>query len=139
MIMGCYGIGVSRVVGAAIEQHNDARGIVWPEGIAPFQVVLVPMQYHRSQRVREETERLYGELQAAGIDVLLDDRDARPGVMFADAELVGIPHRLVVGERGIDDGKVEYRGRRDTENTMIDRGEVVALLRARVDAALAGD
>jgi len=139
MIMGCYGIGVSRVVGAAIEQHNDDKGIVWPEGIAPFQVVLVPMQYHRSQRVREETERLYGELQAAGIDVLLDDRDARPGVMFADAELVGIPHRLVVGERGIDDGKVEYRGRRDTENTMIDRGEVVALLRARVDAALAGD
>jgi len=139
MIMGCYGIGVSRVVGAAIEQHNDEKGIVWPVGIAPFQVVLVPMQYHRSQRVREETGRLYDELVAAGIDVLLDDRDARPGVMFADAELVGIPHRLVVGERGLDDGKVEYRGRRDTENTMLDRGEVVALLRARLDAGLAGD
>ena len=135
--MGCYGFGVSRAVAAAIEQHNDEKGIVWPVGIAPFQVVLVPMQYHRSQRVRDEAERLYGELQAAGIDVLLDDRDARPGVMFADAELVGIPHRLVVGERGIDDGKVEYRGRRDTENTMIDRSEVVALLRARIDAVLA--
>jgi prolyl-tRNA synthetase len=136
MIMGCYGIGVSRVVGAAIEQHNDDKGIVWPVGIAPFQVVLVPMQYHRSHRVREETERLYQELLDAGIDVLLDDRDARPGVMFADAELIGIPHRVVVGERGIDDGKVEYRARRDTDNTMIARGEIVAFLRGRVDAAL---
>jgi len=138
MIMGCYGIGVSRVVGAAIEQHNDDKGIVWPVGIAPFQVVLVPMQYHRSQRVREETERLYQELQDVGIDVLLDDRDARPGVMFADAELIGIPHRVVVGERGIDDGKVEYRGRRDTDNTMIARAEIVPFLRGRIDAALAG-
>jgi prolyl-tRNA synthetase len=136
MIMGCYGIGVSRVVGAAIEQHNDDKGIVWPVGIAPFQVVLVPMQYHRSHRVREETERLYQELLDAGIDVLLDDRDARPGVMFADAELIGIPHRVVVGERGIDDGRVEYRGRRDTDNTMIARGEIVPFLRGRVDAAL---
>jgi len=138
MIMGCYGIGVSRVVGAAIEQHNDDKGIVWPVGIAPFQVVLVPMQYHRSQRVREEAERLYQELQDVGIDVLLDDRDARPGVMFADAELIGIPHRVVVGERGIDDGKVEYRGRRDTDNTMIARAEIVPFLRGRIDAALAG-
>ena len=138
MIMGCYGIGVSRVVGAAIEQHNDDKGIVWPVGIAPFQVVLVPMQYHRSQRVREETERLYQELQDVGIDVLLDDRDARPGVMFADAELIGIPHRVVVGERGIDEGKVEYRGRRDTDNTMIARAEIVPFLRGRIDAALAG-
>jgi prolyl-tRNA synthetase len=136
MIMGCYGIGVSRVVGAAIEQHNDDKGIVWPVGIAPFQVVLVPMQYHRSHRVREETERLYQELLDAGIDVLLDDRDARPGVMFADAELIGIPHRVVVGERGIDDGRVEYRGRRDTDNTMIARGEILPFLRGRVDAAL---
>jgi prolyl-tRNA synthetase len=136
MIMGCYGIGVSRVVGAAIEQHNDDKGIVWPVGIAPFQVVIVPMQYHRSQRVREETERLYRELQAAGMDVLLDDRDARPGVMFADAELIGIPHRVVVGERGIDDGKVEYRGRRDTDNTMIARAEIVPFLRGHIDAAL---
>jgi prolyl-tRNA synthetase len=136
MIMGCYGIGVSRVVGAAIEQHNDDKGIVWPVGIAPFQVVIVPMQYHRSHRVRDETERLYEELRAAGIDVLLDDRDARPGVMFADAELIGIPHRVVVGERGIDDGKVEYRGRRDADNTMIARGEIVPFLRGRIDAAL---
>ena len=138
MIMGCYGIGVSRVVGAAIEQHNDDKGIVWPVGIAPFQVVLVPMQYHRSQRVREETERLYQELQDVGIDVLLDDRDARPGVMFADAELIGIPHRVVVGERGIDEGKVEYRGRRDADNAMIARAEIVPFLRGRIDAALSG-
>jgi prolyl-tRNA synthetase len=138
MIMGCYGIGVSRVVGAAIEQHHDDQGIIWPVGIAPFEVVLVPMQYHRSQRVREETERLYAELHDAGIDVLLDDRDARPGVLFADAELIGIPHRVVVGERGLDDGKVEYRGRRDTANTMLPRTEIVTLLRERIGAALAG-
>jgi prolyl-tRNA synthetase len=138
MIMGCYGIGVSRVVGAAIEQHHDDQGIIWPVGIAPFEVVLVPMQYHRSQRVREETERLYAELHDAGIDVLLDDRDARPGVLFADAELIGIPHRVVVGERGVDDGKVEYRGRRDTANTMLPRTEIVTLLRERIGAALAG-
>jgi prolyl-tRNA synthetase len=136
MIMGCYGIGVSRVVGAAIEQHNDDKGIVWPAALAPFEVALVPMQYHRSHRVREETERLYGELAAAGIEVLLDDRDARPGVMFNDMELIGIPHRVVIGERGLDEGKVEYRGRRDTENTMVARDRIVALLQERLAAAL---
>ena len=132
MIMGCYGIGVSRVVGAAIEQHNDEKGIVWPVALAPFQVALVPMQYHRSHRVREETERLHAELSEAGIEVLLDDRDARPGVMFNDMELIGIPHRVVVGERGLDEGKVEYRGRRDTENAMVGRDEIVAMLRERL-------
>jgi prolyl-tRNA synthetase len=136
MIMGCYGIGVSRVVGAAIEQHNDDKGIVWPAALAPFEVALVPMQYHRSHRVRDETERLYGELAAAGIEVLLDDRDARPGVMFNDMELIGIPHRVVIGERGLDEGKVEYRGRRDTENTMVARDRIVALLQERLAAAL---
>ncbi len=137
MIMGCYGIGVSRVVGAAIEQHNDEKGVVWPVALAPFQVALVPMQYHRSHRVREETERLYAQLAEAGIEVLLDDRDARPGVMFNDMELIGIPHRVVVGERGLDEGKVEYRGRRDTENAMVGRDEIVAMLRERLPGSTA--
>jgi prolyl-tRNA synthetase len=136
MIMGCYGIGVSRVVGAAIEQHYDDKGIAWPMALAPFQVALIPMQYHRSHRVREATEQLYAELVAAGIEVLLDDRDARPGVMFADAELIGIPHRVVVGERGLDAGEVEYRGRKDADNAMRPRAEIVAFLRGRIDAAL---
>ncbi len=109
LLMGCYGIGVTRIVAAAIEQNHDERGIIWPAPIAPFQVVLVPINMHKSARVREVTDRLYEELTAAGIEVLYDDRDARPGVKFADAELLGIPHRLVVGERGIDAGKLEYR------------------------------
>ncbi len=116
LTMGCYGIGVSRVVAAAIEQHHDDRGICWPLPLAPFQVALVPMKLHKSYRVREATERLYAELGAAGIEVLLDDRDARPGVMFADMELIGIPHRLVVGEKALDRGEVEYRARTGTEN-----------------------
>ncbi|MCU0765784.1 MAG: proline--tRNA ligase [Gammaproteobacteria bacterium] len=139
MIMGCYGIGVSRVVGAAIEQHHDDKGIAWPVALAPFQVALIPMQYHRSHRVREATEQLYADLRTAGIDVLLDDRDARPGVMFADAELIGIPHRVVVGERGLDEGRIEYRGRKDAENAMLPRDEIVGLLRERIAAALASD
>jgi prolyl-tRNA synthetase len=132
MIMGCYGIGVSRVVGAAIEQHNDDKGIVWPAALAPFHVALVPMQYHRSHRVREQSEQLYTELTEAGIEVLLDDRDARPGVMFNDMELIGVPHRVVVGERGLDEGEVEYRGRRDVDNTMIARDRIVAVLKDRL-------
>jgi prolyl-tRNA synthetase len=119
MTMGCYGIGVSRVVGAAIEQHHDAQGIVWPTAIAPFTLALVPMQMKKSPRVREAAENLYAQLRAAGVDVLFDDRDARPGVMFADMELIGIPHRVVIGERGLDAGQVEYRGRQDSENRML--------------------
>jgi prolyl-tRNA synthetase len=114
--MGCYGIGVTRIVAAAIEQNHDERGIIWPEPIAPFHVVLVPIGGPKSPRVREVADRLYAEFTDAGIEVLYDDRDARPGVKFADAELLGIPHRLVVGERGIDAGKLEYRHRRDTES-----------------------
>jgi prolyl-tRNA synthetase len=114
--MGCYGIGVTRVVAAAIEQNHDERGIIWPTPIAPFHVVLVPINLQKSHRVREVSDRLYDELTAAGIEVLYDDRDARPGVKFADAELLGIPHRVVVGERGLDAGKLEYRARRATES-----------------------
>jgi prolyl-tRNA synthetase len=112
LYMGCYGIGVTRVVAAAIEQNHDARGIIWPDAIAPFQVVVVPINAPKSPNVRETAERLYAELAAAGYDVLLDDRDERPGVKFADSELIGIPHRIVVGDRGLQAGKLEYRHRR---------------------------
>jgi prolyl-tRNA synthetase len=129
MQMGCYGIGVTRIVGAAIEQNHDDNGIVWPEPIAPWRVVIVPINAHRSERVREAAEALYAELGELGIDVLLDDRDARPGVKFADAELIGIPHRIVIGERGLDAGELEYRHRRDTESRNLKREAVLALLR----------
>jgi len=125
MIMGCYGIGVSRVVGAAIEQHHDDKGIVWPTSIAPFQVALLPMQMKKSEAVREAVEKLYAEMQAAGIEVLLDDRDLRPGVMFADCELIGIPWRVVVGERGLKEGQVELRARTASENEMVPLEAVV--------------
>jgi prolyl-tRNA synthetase len=114
MYMGCYGIGVTRVVAAAIEQNHDENGIIWPEAIAPFRVVLVPMNYQKSAQVKDVADRLYEEFGAAGIDVLLDDRDARPGVKFADSELLGIPHRIVIGERGLGTGQLEYRHRRDS-------------------------
>jgi prolyl-tRNA synthetase len=116
MPMGCYGIGVSRIVAAAIEQNHDEKGICWPEPIAPFQVAILPMNAKKSHRVREASERLYGELLAAGVEVLLDDRNVRPGVMFNDMELIGIPHRVVIGERGLDEGVLEYRKRTDSEN-----------------------
>jgi len=132
MTMGCYGIGVSRVVAAAIEQNHDERGIIWPEPIAPFEVALLPMKLGKSYRVREAADRLYGELAAAGIEVLLDDRDARPGFMFADMELIGIPHRVVIGDKGLDDGTVEYKGRRDAETTFVPLDEIVSFLFQRL-------
>ncbi|MFO1378034.1 MAG: proline--tRNA ligase [Steroidobacteraceae bacterium] len=132
MYMGCYGIGVTRVVAAAIEQNNDERGIIWPDPIAPFQVVLVSLNAAKSQRVREAADQLYAELTAAGIEVLYDDRDARPGVKFADAELAGIPHRLVVAERGLDAGKLEYRHRRATDNEEVPADDVTGFLRRRL-------
>jgi len=130
--MGCYGIGVTRVVAAAIEQNNDERGIIWPDPIAPFQVVLVSLNAAKSQRVREAADRLYAELTGTGIEVLYDDRDARPGVKFADAELVGIPHRLVVAERGLDAGRLEYRHRRATGNEDVPADDVTGFLRRRL-------
>ncbi|HTH62993.1 MAG TPA: proline--tRNA ligase [Paraburkholderia sp.] len=137
MVMGCYGIGVTRILGAAIEQNFDDKGIIWPESIAPFEVVLCPMGYDRSELVREHADRLYDELVAAGVDVILDDRGERPGVMFADWELIGVPHRLVIGERGLKDGKIEYQGRRDTEATLLPAGEAAATVAQKVRAALA--
>jgi prolyl-tRNA synthetase len=131
LLMGCYGIGVTRVVAAAIEQNHDERGIIWPEPLAPFDVVLVPMNFQKSARVREASEALYAELGAAGFEVLFDDRDARPGVKFADAELYGIPHRIVVGERGLDAGRLEYRHRRASESEEFARADAVTFLNAR--------
>jgi prolyl-tRNA synthetase len=131
LFMGCYGIGVTRVVAAAIEQNHDDKGIIWPEPIAPYQVILVPLK-GKSARVPEVADRLYAELTQAGIEVLYDDRDARPGVKFADAELLGIPHRLVVGERGLEAGKLEYRGRRDTESTEFAADNAVEFIRSRL-------
>ena len=133
LFMGCYGIGVTRVVAAAIEQNHDANGIIWPPAIAPFQVVLVPVNYQKSSRVREAADSLYGQFDAAGIDVLLDDRDARPGVKFADSELMGIPHRIVIGERGLDAGKLEYRHRTETASTDISADDPVGFVRHKLN------
>ncbi|MDA8349260.1 MAG: His/Gly/Thr/Pro-type tRNA ligase C-terminal domain-containing protein, partial [Pseudomonadota bacterium] len=132
LLMGCYGIGVTRVVAAAIEQNHDERGIIWPEPLAPFQVVLVSLGAQKAPQVRETADRLYEELTAAGIEVLYDDRDARPGVKFADAELLGIPHRLVVAERGLAAGRLEYRHRRESESVEFPADEALSFLRARI-------
>ena len=129
MEMGCYGIGVTRIVGSAIEQNHDDKGIAFPAAIAPFTVAIVPMGYHKSPAIQQAASTLYEELIAAGFDVLLDDRNERPGVMFADMELIGIPQRLVVGEKGLAAGQIEVKGRRDSEATMIDRAGVVDYLR----------
>ena len=128
--MGCYGIGVTRVVAAAIEQNHDERGIVWPEPLAPFTLSLIPINLQKSERVRETAERLYAELQAAGVEVLYDDRDARPGVKFADDELLGIPHRIVVGDKGLERGVLEYKRRRDGHAGDVPVSDVVAFVHA---------
>ena len=132
MTMGCYGIGVSRIVAAAIEQNNDDKGMIWPTAIAPFQVALLPMNMKKSQRVREATEELYQQLQSAGIEVLLDDRPVRPGVMFSDMELIGIPHRVVVGEKNLDQDLLEYKARRNGSNQDVPRSEIIAFLQAKL-------
>ena len=133
MEMGCYGIGVSRVVAAAIEQNYDDAGIIWPDAIAPFEVAIIPMNMHKSHRVAELAERFYSELKAAGIDVLFDDRKERPGVMFADMELIGIPYAIVIGERGIDSGIVEYKERRGSEKREVAIDEVVSIIKAKLN------
>jgi prolyl-tRNA synthetase len=135
MEMGCYGIGVSRIVGAAIEQNFDERGIIFSDAMAPFTVVIVPMGYGRSEMVREAADTLYSELQSQGIDVLLDDREERPGVLLADSELLGIPHRVVIGERGLKEGKIEYQARRDEAASSVAVADIVAHLRAKLNLA----
>ena len=134
MQMGCYGIGITRILGAAIEQNFDAKGIIWPASIAPFEVVLCPMGYDRSEGVKAETDKLYAALQAAGIDVVLDDRGERPGAMFADWELIGVPHRVVVGERGLKEGMLEYQGRRDDAATPVALTEMLAFIQSKLAA-----
>jgi prolyl-tRNA synthetase len=131
MHMGCYGIGVSRIVGAAIEQNFDERGIMWPDAIAPFHIAVLPVNAHASERVRTAAELLYTQLRAAGFDALLDDRQQRPGAMFADQELIGIPHRAVIAEKGLDAGTVEYKGRRDADSQHISLDDFIAWLQAR--------
>ncbi len=132
MTMGCYGIGVSRIVASAIEQNHDDNGILWPDAIAPFHIALVPIGYHKSTRVKAAADQLYTELQQAGYDVLLDDRNERPGVMFADMDLIGIPHRLVLGDKGLDKGIAEYKARRDKTALDIPLAQLVSDLSHRV-------
>ena len=132
MEMGCYGIGVSRIVGAAIEQGNDEKGIILPASIAPFAISIVPMGYHKNENIKAAADLLYAELKTQGIDVVLDDRNERPGVMFADMELIGIPHRIVIGDRGLKEGMVEYKGRQDAEATMLPLEEIVSIMQAKL-------
>jgi prolyl-tRNA synthetase len=134
MIMGCYGIGVTRILGAAIEQNHDARGIIWPDALAPFTVVVCPIGYDRSDAVKQHADAVHDELARAGIDVMLDDRGERPGAMFADWELIGVPHRVVISERGLKEGQLEYQGRRDTAATPVPAAEVAAFLKGRLAA-----
>lgn len=129
MLMGCYGIGISRIVAAAIEQNHDEKGIIWPDAIAPFSVVIVPMNMHKSYRVQQMAEELYTSLSAEGIDVLFDDRKERPGVMFADMELIGIPHMLVIGDRNLDNNEIEYKCRKTGEKQLIKTEQVLPFLR----------
>ncbi|HAK91634.1 MULTISPECIES: proline--tRNA ligase [Massilia] len=130
--MGCYGIGVTRILGAAIEQNFDDKGIVWPDAIAPFELVLCPMGLDRSEMVKEATEKLYADMQAAGIDVIVDDRGLRPGAMFADWELIGVPHRVVIGERGLKEGNLEYQGRRDEAASSVPVADMVAFIKGKL-------
>jgi prolyl-tRNA synthetase len=132
MEMGCYGIGCTRVVAAAIEQNHDEKGIIWPLPLAPFAVAIAPIGYDRNEQVRAQADRLHDELEAAGVEVLLDDRGERPGVMFADLELIGIPYRITIGDRGLKDGNVEFQARRETAATAVPVAEIVAFIRARV-------
>jgi prolyl-tRNA synthetase len=130
--MGCYGIGITRILGAAIEQNFDDKGIVWPASLAPFELVLCPMGMDRSEAVKETAEKLYADAQAAGIDVILDDRGLRPGGMFADWELIGVPHRVVIGDRGLKEGNLEYQGRRDTEATAVPVADVISFIQGKM-------
>ncbi|MBT9595361.1 MAG: proline--tRNA ligase, partial [Vitreoscilla sp.] len=134
MEMGCYGIGVTRILGAAIEQNHDARGIIWPAAIAPFAAVICPIGYERSAEVQAAADQLHDDLAAVGVDVLLDNRGERPGAMFADWELIGVPVRVVISDRGLKEGLVELQGRRDAEAGKLALAEVVSAVKARLAA-----
>ena len=130
--MGCYGIGMTRIVAAAIEQNNDDKGIIWPASIAPFQIAIIPLNMQKSVDVAEQSNKLYQQLSELGYEVLLDDRNERPGVKFADMELIGIPHRIVIGDRGLKDGKMEYKGRQDSENQHIDISNIIDFIETSI-------
>ncbi|NBI42717.1 proline--tRNA ligase [[Haemophilus] felis] len=132
MIMGCYGIGVTRVIAAAIEQHHDERGIIWPDNIAPFKVAIVPMNMHKSESVQQFSEELYRTLTAQGVEVIFDDRKERPGVMFADMELIGVPHMIVIGEKNLEKGEIEYKNRRSGEKEMIAKDQLLEVLKTKI-------
>lgn len=132
MTMGCYGIGVSRIVAAAIEQNHDESGIIWPASMAPFQIAIVPLNMHKSPTVAECANELYATLTDAGIEVLMDDRNERPGVKFADMELIGIPHRVVIGDRALADNNIEYKGRTDGDSELVPRDDILTFLQARL-------
>ncbi|WJW82412.1 proline--tRNA ligase [Moellerella wisconsensis] len=131
--MGCYGIGITRIVAAAIEQSHDARGIVWPDSIAPFQIAILPMNMHKSYRVKEVAEKLYADLKASGLEVIFDDRKERPGVMFADMELIGVPYTIVIGDRNLDNGQVEFKARRNEEKSLVALDNVVSFLKGKLN------
>jgi prolyl-tRNA synthetase len=130
--MGCYGIGITRLPAAAIEQNHDAKGIIWPDALAPFHLVICPIGADRSPDVKAAAEKLYEELLALGVDVMLDDRGERPGAMFADWELIGVPHRVTIGDKGLKDGLVEYQHRRDAEASKVPVAEVLGMLTAKL-------
>jgi len=132
--MGCYGIGITRLPAAAIEQNHDARGIIWPDAIAPFTLVICPVGMDRSEAVKAAAEALHADLLAAGVDVILDDRGERPGAMFADWELIGVPHRVTIGDKSLKDGLIEYQHRRDAAATKVPAGEIAAFVRAKLGA-----
>jgi len=132
MVMGCYGIGVTRLLGAAIEQNHDAKGIIWPDAIAPFSVVICPVGYAQSEQVRQVADKLHAEMASAGVDVLLDDRGERPGAMFADWELIGVPHRITIGERGLKNGELEYVARRQLQPVAVGVGDALAFVRQQL-------
>ena len=132
MEMGCYGIGITRLPAAAIEQNHDANGIIWPDAIAPFTAVICPIGMDRSEVVKAQAERIYAALLAEGVDVILDDRGERPGAMFADWELIGVPHRITIGDKGLQDGQVEYQHRRDAQATKVSVDDILSHLQSRM-------
>jgi prolyl-tRNA synthetase len=132
--MGCYGIGVTRILGAAVEQNHDERGMIWPDAIAPFSVVICPIGYDRNAEVQAAAQQLHDDLAALGVDVVLDDRGERPGAMFADWELIGVPHRVVLSDRGLKAGTVEVQGRREAAATTVPLAEAVAFVKGRLSA-----
>ena len=132
MTMGCYGIGVSRIVAAAIEQNNDENGMILPKSIAPFELIIVPIGYHKNDKVRAQANKIYADLLESGIDVILDDRDARPGIMFAESDLIGIPNRLVIGEKSLNENKVEFKSRTESSPEMINISDLVQFIKSKI-------